>query len=280
MFTRVECLMADLNGSLILKLRHMTSPDVGGGVLQRPCDTSTGVEATSYRCMTKEEDMEEPPLLSVFQHIYQLKVCNQGLLVEMVVKKKFRGDFEFLIKWALPSKVICLQHQPLNSVLAIDQYKRLHRGRVLRLENLLTVRNIFCYCLYEQSPNGYQAITNGVESDSVLPIELVWSHEAPDDLGELRHIMDIDSLMLDFQGNKDIGTPEQGVGGSGCKRQQMKEKFVNTKHSSSTNRIHHRKGKEIIVYGGDILVSSTPTALMTLMASLGRDGRNTFPSIA
>lgn len=68
-------------------------------------------------------------------------------------------------------------------MLAIDQYKRLHRGRVLRLENLLTVRNIFCYCLYEQSPNGYQAITNGVESDSVLPIELVWSHVAPDDLG-------------------------------------------------------------------------------------------------
>ncbi|KAG4202390.1 hypothetical protein ERO13_A05G334375v2 [Gossypium hirsutum] len=99
---------------------------------------------------------------------------------------------------------------------------------------------------------------------------VVSSTKSTSSLGELRHIMDIDSLMLDFQGNKDIGTPEQGVGGSGCKRQQMKEKFVNTEHSSSTNRIHHRKGKEIIVYGGDILVSSTPTALMTLMASVCR----------
>ncbi|KAH1038858.1 hypothetical protein J1N35_040601 [Gossypium stocksii] len=50
----------------------------------------------------------------------------------------------------------------------------------------------------------------------------------------------------------------------------MEEKFVSIEHSSSTNRIHHRKGKEPTVHRGDVIVSSALAALMTLMASICR----------
>ncbi|PPS17522.1 hypothetical protein GOBAR_AA03054 [Gossypium barbadense] len=151
--------------------------DVGGGVLQRPHDASTTVEAIAYRgSHLYSVSFSIFINLSVregHEPIIRNRVSNFRLnrFKYIRVKKKFRGNFEFSIKWSLPSKVVRLQRQPFNSILVVDQYKRLYRGRILRLKNLFTIKNIFHFCLYEQIPDGYRAVNvkEGAHPDTVLP---------------------------------------------------------------------------------------------------------------
>ncbi|KAH1130495.1 hypothetical protein J1N35_001873 [Gossypium stocksii] len=54
----------------------------------------------------------------------------------------------------------------------------------LELEEVLTVRNVFHFCLLDLSSNGWRPIDdrNGANTQSVLPAELAWPHRAIDEL--------------------------------------------------------------------------------------------------
>lgn len=64
------------------------------------------------------------------------------------------------------------------------QLARLHGGHGLELEEVLTVRNVFHFCLLDLSSNGWWPIgdRNGANTQSVLPAEFVWPHRAIDEL--------------------------------------------------------------------------------------------------
>ncbi|KAH1107119.1 hypothetical protein J1N35_010887 [Gossypium stocksii] len=81
-------------------------------------------------------------------------------------------------------KSVCLRRQDNILEAGWAQFYRLHRGRVLKLEELLTVRNVFHYCLADLSPNGWRQVDddNGVNTISVLLAQFVWPHEATNEL--------------------------------------------------------------------------------------------------
>ncbi|KAH1045776.1 hypothetical protein J1N35_036560 [Gossypium stocksii] len=79
--------------------------------------------------------------------------CNKFILV----RSKLSSGFDFPTKWSILKESICHQFQPLYTEIAVKKVERLSPKCTLELKKLLSVRNIFRYCLEGRSPNGWQA---------------------------------------------------------------------------------------------------------------------------
>lgn len=126
----------------------------------------------------------ERPLLGVFQKFYQLKVKRIGTsagsahfsvrqgckpliqnrisnlhqrkdkYIRVVCKLNF--GFSFPTQWSLPRESVCTKSQSEDAQGAERRYKRLKKGRILDLVELVSVRNVFQHCLKISSQNGYR----------------------------------------------------------------------------------------------------------------------------
>lgn len=70
---------------------------------------------------------------------------------------------------------------------SVAQFQRLCVGPLLALETVLTVINVFKFCLEDLSPNGWRTGDNKViaRSNCGLPAGATWPHGSYDQLGQI-----------------------------------------------------------------------------------------------
>lgn len=102
----------------------------------------------------------------VFEPSPNLNRCK-----DIWVKYNFGIGVDFPNGLSIPSKSMCLTKREIIFEVGWGQYYRLRKGRILYLEEVLTIRNVFQHCLLNMSPNGWQPIdhNNGVNTIRVLP---------------------------------------------------------------------------------------------------------------
>ncbi|KAH1039059.1 hypothetical protein J1N35_040802, partial [Gossypium stocksii] len=77
-------------------------------------------------------------------------------------------------------------YQEDNKV-AVDQFDHLKLGRLLKVEELVTIRNIFHFCLENKSPNGCRPMDIAAKANPqvVHSTKIAWPYDATNDLATM-----------------------------------------------------------------------------------------------
>ncbi|KAK5842632.1 hypothetical protein PVK06_005010 [Gossypium arboreum] len=109
-------------------------------------------------------------------------------------------------------------------------------GSTLVLEKLLTVKNIFCYCLDGNSLNGGQRELGSIVlvlNDAGNAIATTSSSNASSLSNSPMHKMDIDEMVDSLRESEKVTAPKVRASNSGCNRPRVEEGTHSTKGNSN-----------------------------------------------